>query len=332
MLLRVVLAVIAALALLLFILTFGWVNVHPTEVAVEINKVAGKINPLPKAVGYHFYNRWVTDMVVYKVGARSYPSETLERGGPGGKEYTLELKTNDGQNVNVDLTIIYALIPNDVPQLHQQIGTNYEDQVLLPQIRSEARLAIGKYAAEQIYQGTVRDEIQTTIKDKLAASVAKYPAIRVHDALIRHFEFSQQFERAIEDKKLAAQQVEINKNRALAQQEEAKRQEAEALGSKLKAIQDAEGRAQSVKIEADAKRYRLEQEAAGNLAIYKAEAEGKKLLADALGGGQNVVALKFAEQIPDKLQIYAYPVGQQSTSIMDVSGLFRGMFPEKQRQ
>ncbi len=266
-------------------------------------------------------------MVIYKVAARSYPSETYERRDQ--KEYTLELKTNDGQNVNVDLTVIYALAPNGVPQLHQQIGTHYEDQVLLPQIRSEARLAIGKCSAEQIYQGTVRDEIQTTIKDKLAASLAKYPAIRVHDTLIRHFGFSQQFERAIEDKQLAAQQVEINKNRALAQQEEAKRQEAEALGMKLKAIQDAEGRAQSVKIEADAARYRLEQEAAGNLAIYQAEAEGKRLLSEAMGGGQNVVALKFAEQIPSKLQIYAYPVGQQSTSIMDVSGIFQGMLPKQ---
>ena len=328
MVMRIVPAAVAAVVLLGFILTFGWVNVHPTEVAVEINKVAGKVIPIPKGVGYHFYNRWVTDMVVYKVAARSYPSDTLEQGGPG-KAYTLELKTNDGQNVNVDLTIIYALAANEVPKLHQEIGTNYEDQVLLPQVRSEARLAIGKYSAEQIYQGTVRDEIQNTIKDKLVASLAKYSAVRVYDALIRHFGFSQQFERAIEDKKLAAQQIEINKNRALAQQEEAKRQEAEALGSKLKAIQDAEGRAQSVKIEADAKRYRLEQEAAGNLAIYQAEAQGKKLLAEALGGGQNVVALKFAEQIPDKLQIYAYPVGQQSTSFMDVSGIFQGMFPKR---
>ncbi|MBI3321219.1 MAG: hypothetical protein HYZ91_03000 [Candidatus Omnitrophica bacterium] len=316
------------LLLLAVAVSFGWVNVHPTEVAVEINKLAGKVNPKPLGVGYHFFNRWITDMVTYKVAARAYPPQTLEEQGPG-KTYTLELKTNDGQNVIVDLTVIYALKADEVPQLHQDIGTNYEDQVLLPQIRSEARLAIGSYSAEQIYQGQVRDEIQQTIREKLAKSIAKYPAVRIHDALIRHFGFSPEFERAIEQKKLAAQQVEINKNRALAQEEESKRQEAESRGLKLKAIQEAEGRAQSAKIEADAERYKLEQEAAGMLAKYQAEAEGKKLLAEALGGGQNVVALKFAETLPPKLQVYAYPVGQQSTSIMDVSGIFKGMFPEK---
>ena len=328
----IVSTVLLALALFVFVLTFGWVNVHPTKVAVEINKVIGKVSEIPKGVGYHFYNRWVTDMAIYKVAARAYPSETLESHDQSDRAYSLELKTNDGQNVSVDLTIIYALAVNEVPRLHQEVGPNYEDQVLLPQIRSEARLAIGGYSAEQIYQGTVRDEIQSTMKEKLSASLAKYPAIRVHDALIRHFGFSPDFERAIEQKKLAAQQVEINKNRALAQQEEAKRQEAEALGSKLQAVQAAEGRAQSAKIEADAERYKLEQEAAGQLAKYQAEAEGKKLLAEALGGGQNVVALKFAEQIPSKLQIYAYPVGQQSTSIMDVSGIFQGMFPNRKKE
>jgi uncharacterized membrane protein YqiK len=174
----------------------------------------------------------------------------------------------------------------------------------------------------------VRDVIQKEIATRLQGSVAKFPAIQIQDALIRHFAFSSEFERAIEQKKLAAQQVEINKNRALAQEEEAKRQEAEARGSKLKAIQDAEGRAQSAKIEADAERYKLEQEAAGKLANWKADAEGKRLQAEALGGGQNVVALKFAENIPDKFRVFAVPIGQNSTSLMDLNGIFKGMFSE----
>jgi regulator of protease activity HflC (stomatin/prohibitin superfamily) len=320
-------AALVALAVIFFISTFGWVNVRPTEVAVEVNKLARKINPMPLGVGYHFYNRWITDMVIYKVSARAFPSDTTAS--ELAKKYNMELKTNDGQNVSVDLTVIYALAPNEVPELHQKIGQNYEDQILLPQIRSEARLSIGGYSAEEIYQGKVRDEIQQSITEKLSKILAKYPSIRIHDALIRHFEFSPDFEKAIEQKKLAAQQIEINKNRAFAQEEEAKRQEAESRGLKLKMIQEAEGGAQSVKIEADAMRYKLEQEAAGNLARFKAEAEGKKLLSDALGGGQNVVALKFAESIPDKLRIYGFPVGQQSTSLMDVSGIFSEMFKKR---
>ena len=327
--LRIIGAGGAVIACFITVLTFGWVNVHPTEVAVEVNKVAGKISEMPKGVGYHFYNRWVTDMVVYRVNTRAFPSDT--KGNEASKQYNLDLKTNDGQNISVDMTVLYALRGNEVPKLHQLVGPNYEDQILLPEVRSEARLAIGRYPAEQLYQGTVREEVQSVMKAKLTESLAQYPAIQIQDALIRHFEFSPEFERAIEQKKLAAQQVEINKNRAFAQEEEAKRQEAEARGMKLKALQEAEGRAQSAKIEADAERYKLEQEAAGKLALYKSEAEGKRLMADALGGGHNVVALKWAEMLPPHLQVWGVPTGDQNTSLMDVSGIFGKMFEKRTR-
>ncbi len=318
-----------AFAVIMTVITcFGWINVAPTEVAVEVDKLAGKVRETPRGVGYHFFNRWLTDMVIYKVAARSFPADNTEM--RENKKYTLDLKTNDGQNIEVDLTIIYGLKANEVPLLHQQIGSTFEDQVLLPQIRSEARLAIGSCSAEEIYQGKVRDLIQVSIKSKLQESLGKYPAIQIHDALLRHFRFSSEFERAIEQKKLAAQQVEINKNRALAQEEEAKRQEAEARGLKLKAIQDAEGRAQSAKIEADGERYRLEQEAAGKLANYKADAEGKRLSAEALGGGQNVVALEFAKNIPSKLQVWGIPTGANNTTLMDLNGVFKGMLDKKE--
>src|SRR3990167_2222992 len=320
-------AVISLVVLIGFVLTFGWVNVKPTEVAVEVNKVLGKVSEVPKTVGYHFFNRWVTDMVMYRVAARAFPGDTLAN--EDAKKYNLELKTNDGQNISVDLTIIYALKQLEVPLLHQQIGKNYEDQILLPQIRSESRLVIGAFSAEEIYQGKVRDTIQLTIKDRLADTLSQYPGIFIQDALIRHFQFSPEFEKAIEEKKLASQQVEINKQQALAQEEMAKKQEAEARGLKLQAVQKAQGEAEAVKINADAQRYQLEQEATGKLAIYKAEAEGKRLSAEALGGGQNVVALKFAEMIPPHLQVWGIPVGNNNTSVMDVSGIFKGMLDER---
>lgn len=321
----VIIAVLVGLVIMLT--TFRFINVDPTEVAVEVDKAAGKVNPEPLGVGYHFYNGWLTDMVVYKVSARSYPSDTETS--ENSKEYTLTLKTNDGQNVDVDLTIIYSLNAKDVPVLHQQIGPGYEDQIILPQIRSEARIAIGNYTAEDLYTGKVRDEIQQQLKSRLASVLSKYPAIQIQDALMRHFSFSQAFEAQIERTKIAAQQVEINRNAALAQEQTAKQQEAQAEGAKLQAIQTAEGEAQAVKINADAKRYALEQEAAGNLAKYKAEAEGKKLAAEALGGGQYVVALKFAENIAPDLKIYGVPIGQSSNSIMDMSGVFKGMFAQQ---
>jgi len=321
-------AIIAFIIIFGCLISFGYVNVHPTEVAVKVNKMGHSIDPLPLGVGYHIYNRWATDMVIYRVAARAFPPDTMAN--EQSTKYNLDLKTNDGQDIDVDLTIIYALKTNDVPRLHQEIGHNYEDQILLPQIRSEARIVVGSFSAEEIYQGKVRDVIQKQVKEKLLEVLARYPAIDIQDALLRHFAFSREFENKIEEKKIAAQQVEINKNRAAAQEQEALRVEAEARGNKLKIVQEATGRAESAKIEADASRYSKEQEAAGNLAIYQADAEGKRLQAAALGGGQNVVALEFAKNIPDKLQVWGIPTGDKSNTFMDLNGVFRGIFDRKE--
>lgn len=325
---RFVATSIFVLVVILTLTTFGMVNIRPTEVGVSVNKALGKVSDQPLGVGYHFFNRWITDITTYRVAAKTFPDgvERSERS----EKYFLDLKTKDGQNVYVDLNIIYMLKTIEVPRLHVEVGKQYEDQIITPIIRSEARLVIGGFSAEEIYQGSVREAIQNTIKDKLQESVKKYPAIMINDVLIRHLTFSEAFEKAIEEKKLAAQQVEINKNLALAQEEKAKQQEALARGEKLKAIQEAEGRAASAKIEADAERYKLEQEAAGSLAKYKADAEGKRLSAEALGGGQNVVALEFARNIPSKLQIWGIPTGQNSTSLMDLNGLFGKMLLSKE--
>lgn len=318
-----VIAIVIFLMAILAISSCGFINVKPTDVAIKVDKIGNKIDATPKSMGYHLFNRWLTDMVIYTVATRPYPpnvgaSEMSDK-------YTLDLKTNDGQAVNVDLTLLYCLKPNDVAALHQTVGKNYEDQILLPLIRSEARIVIGGYSAEEIYQGKVRDQIQTDLKDKMSKAVSKFPALQIQDALLRHFKFNPEFEKAIESKKIAAQNVEVNKQRALAQMEESKRMEAEAAGSKLKAIQEAEGRAQSKKVEADASRYAKEQEAKGNLALAKADAEGKRLAASALGSGYNLVALEFAKNIPPTLQGYIVPAGQNSTNIMDLNGLTKGL-------
>jgi regulator of protease activity HflC (stomatin/prohibitin superfamily) len=338
--------IVIALVLFLFLFPLGWVNIDPTEGGVQVNKFANKVEPTALGVGYHFYNRWASTVQSYVVSSRAFPTGVAAS--EKGAEYTMELKTSDGQNVNVDMTLQVSLRMNELAQLHQKIGPNYENEVLLPQMRSEARLAFGAYTAEDIYQGKVREEIQKQVLLKLQNSLAKtnssgelmYPAIQVTDVLVRHLAFSPEFEKAIEQKKLAAQQVEINKQLALAQEEKAKQVEAEARGNKLKAVQEAEGIGQSaearakgeaaaVKVKADAEQYRLECEAKGNLAKYTAEATGKKLSAEALQGqgGLNVVSLEFAKNLPPTMQTYAYPAG---SSISVVGGTLadglKGMF------
>jgi len=312
----------------------GCAEIKPTEVGVVIKKYEGRIVEQPISVGYHLYNPFATDIAVYDIAARSFPdTEKSEKS----EKYTLDVKTKDGQNVDIDLTIIFSLRAGEVPQLHKQVGVSYSQQIIMPQIMAESRSVIGAYGAEDLYDGASRDTIQVTLKKRMESQFNKYPAVQLHDVLIRSFRFSPAFEKAIEDKKIASQQVEVNKQRALAQEEESKRQEAQARGEKLKYLQEAEakmnaakmeaqGQAEAIKLNADANRYKLIAEAEGKLAIYKSDAEGKKLAAQALGGGHNVVALKFAETLPANLKVIGVPMTDSSMNIMSMQGFTKGLF------
>ena len=301
-------------------------NVEPGEGGVKTVKFVGKRGIEEKVydIGTHFYVPVIRDFVVYRWQARNFPESVAER--EEEEEYLLQFKTTDGQNVQCDVSVIYSLEKAKLYRLHDNPGPDYENQLLLPTMLSFSRIELGKYSAEDIYQGAVREEMQEKIKSAMNEFLNPYHII-INEALLQNFAFSPEFEKRVEEKKLAAQQVEINKNYVLAAQEEAKRKEAEAEGGKLAAIKEAEGKAQSQKIAADANRYAKEQDAKGILAIKLSEAEGQKKLAEALGGGQNVVALRFAEELPEKLQIWGVPTGGgDSSSFMDLSGIFGGMF------
>jgi len=146
------LIVIGVLLLLgLFLQPVGCVNIKETDAGVKTKKLAGKVETDPCPLGWNFYNRWTDSIETYKVSARSFPGNVNES--EKADTYTMELKTADGQNVMVDMTIIYSLRAKEVPLLHQRVGRHFEEEIILPQLRSEARLAFGGYAAEDIYQG-----------------------------------------------------------------------------------------------------------------------------------------------------------------------------------
>ena len=83
-----ILAIVGVIALVFLIVTFGWVNIDPTEVGVEVNKIMGKVQDEPLGVGYHFFNRFKTDVKTYKVASRSFPSDVAKS--EDEEKYTLE--------------------------------------------------------------------------------------------------------------------------------------------------------------------------------------------------------------------------------------------------
>jgi regulator of protease activity HflC (stomatin/prohibitin superfamily) len=226
----------------------------------------------------------------------------------------VELKSKDGYTVRLDVTVKYRVSPNEVYQLYQELGseTRYKG-IVRDQVQKTIRDIFGTMLTEQFYDPEVRRiktvEATKDLKGELAES-----SIDLIDILIRDIAFDPSYERKILDKKLADQDVELNKSRALAEDKkgetnriaaetEAKVRviEQELIAKKLtmKADTDkeiaqlnADARLTAAKLKADADLYQAESEAKGTLLEKEATAEGERLKATALNtpGGENLVA------------------------------------------
>ena len=176
----------------------------------------------------------------------------------------LEMKTaaftKDIQNVQLDMVVNYSIDPNAVTKIYKQYGTNVEELVIKPTILDEVKNDLGKWEAAQLVEN--REKSSTTIEERLRAELAK-KHIKVIDFRYRDIDFSDEFERAIEEKVTAGQKVLTERNRS-AQEEEKSRQaviRAEAEAKKIGLMAKANADATKIQAEAEAEALRLKSSA-----------------------------------------------------------------------
>ena len=152
--------------------------------------------------------------------------------------------------------------------------------------------------------------------------------IVVEKVLTKDYRFNKEYQKAIEDKKVADQQVQKNKSAQHAALEEYKRKLEEAKGEVNKMVADADGVFRKAKIEADVyyEKQKLLAEAirAEGIAEAKGIQEMNKALAGA--GGEVMVKLRIAEAMQKK-KIMLLPVseGGMNLKTTDINQLIQTM-------
>jgi regulator of protease activity HflC (stomatin/prohibitin superfamily) len=235
----------------------------------------------------------------------------------------------------------YRVSPNEVHKLYQELGSEARYKgIVRDQVQKTIRDIFGTMLTEQFYDPDVRRIKTTEATSDLKGELAEN-SIELIEILIRDIAFDPSYERKILDKKLADQDVELNKSRALAEEKkgetnriaaetEAKvrviEQELKAKQLTMKADTDkeiaqihADARLEAAKLKADADLYKAELEAKGTLLEKEATAEGERLKATALNtpGGQNLVAFETVEQ----LNLGEITVSTQSNDFLDVESV-----------
>ncbi|MBO6140417.1 MAG: SPFH domain-containing protein [Ruminococcus sp.] len=150
--------------------------------------------------------------------------------------------SSDLQTVNSKIAINYRVKADSSASIYKNIGPDYQSVILTPAAQESMKSVTARYTAEHLI--TQRNMVGEEIKEMLESKVSEY-GIQIEKFNIINFDFSSEFNAAIEQKQVAEQ----NKLRAETEKEQ-KIIEAEAEAEKVKLA--AEAQAESIKTKAEA--------------------------------------------------------------------------------
>jgi regulator of protease activity HflC (stomatin/prohibitin superfamily) len=134
--------------------------------------------------GFHVVAPW-NKMFIYDVRV----DESFE---------TMDVLSKNGLNIEVELSYRFQPIAEKIGYLHNQIGVEYVDRIIKPEIRSATREVIGQYLPEELYS-TKREAIQVEIFNKTKEAIEKNH-INLDAILIRSVQLPDKLKEAIESK------------------------------------------------------------------------------------------------------------------------------------
>ncbi len=276
-----------ALAVVLTLLAAGLVFVQPEERGVVISPYDPQgYRSQALGPGLHWIIPGET-VRLYSISRQTYTMSVATTEGDVYGDDSIRARTNDGQEVYIDASVIYAVDPDRVVQLHIDWQDRYQDEVVRPLARGIIRDMASQYGVEEIVS-TKRAELEEMISNQLAAKLQENDLILI-DFVLRDIHFSEEYAAAVEQKQIAEQQ-------ALQAQfvVEQRRQEAE------QARQVAQGQADAAVIAAQG-------EAQATIIRAQAQAEAWRLLAQVLRENPELLTYEYIQRLAPNVQVMYLP-------------------------
>jgi len=241
----------------------------------------------PLNPGLHWIVPFVESAQKYSIARQTYTMSSTSSEGTVQGDDSIQARTKDGQQIFIDASVIYAIDPNQLIQLHITWQNRYEEMVVRPVARAAIRDAVSQFGVEEIVS-TKRADLENTIRTEIESSFAANHIIMT-DFLLRNIRFSDEYAKAVEQKQIAEQQAQQAKFVV-----EQKKQEAE------QARQTAQGQADAVVIAA---------KGAAEARLIQAEAEAKAndFIAASLAGRPELLTWLYITKLAPNIQVMLLP-------------------------
>ncbi len=180
----------------------------------------GKIVSEPLGPGLWFYNPVGGSLVTYDCREQRV-------------DFRMNAYTKDVQSAEFQIVVTFSLDQSQIVALHNEIGPQYADKVLAPAVIGVTKDVVGGWEADKLING--REQATKEIYTQVTARLKDKP-VRVSSVVLANIDYSDVFEKSIEDKQVAMQNAIRAKNKTLQIEEEA-RQKVIAAEAEAKSMQ-----------------------------------------------------------------------------------------------
>ena len=232
----------AAVIIVVLIILDGLVSVPAGHVGVIFDQGRGVLeNELDE--GLHLKIPFWQQATVMDARTQEYTMSIAHGEGAKESDDSIESRSNDGQVVWVDATILFHIDKEEADNIKRTLGTerDYYAKIIRPRAREVMRLVIARYNALDLVS-EVRTDIVAEMTEELKEAYAKHD-IQLEEVVMRNVTYSAEFANAIEEKEVARQRIKT-----------AEYQKEQASELKEKKIIEAEAEAEAIRLKGESLR------------------------------------------------------------------------------
>jgi regulator of protease activity HflC (stomatin/prohibitin superfamily) len=217
---------VAGVVLMIFgILTSSIKQIDAGSVGIE--SLFGKVSDRTLSSGLNLVNPLV-EVTTIDTKTQNYTMSAVHDEGDKDGDDAIRILTADGLQVEIDLTILYRVIPSEAPKIYREIGRTYVEKIVRPITRTRIRDNAVNYDAVALYS-TKRDEFQARIFKQIEQEF-KMRGIFLENVLIRNISLPESVKKTIESKINAEQESQKMQFVLSKEKQEAERKRVEAQG------------------------------------------------------------------------------------------------------
>lgn len=193
-------------AVLLTLVVNSLVFIQPQEVGVVVNLLAPRgYREDPLYSGLNWITPFVARVYRYPVSWQTYTMSSTPGEGQRVGDDSISARTSDGQEVFIDLSLIYAIDPPQAVRVHIGWQNRYPEDFIRPLLRSTIRSEVSRFTVHEV-NSSQRTALEANVKAQLSTALNRNGFI-MEQFLLREIEFTPSYAQAVENKQVAEEGI-----------------------------------------------------------------------------------------------------------------------------